>query len=175
MRASLREKHVWAVFCASKAHHISNPEGHPLRGASFTKERKSMTDTALQYLLQQTKNGAEFPDAAYDAAQKFNVSQPELEASYDQHFLDQEALARQPKRRHPLELTLTCDIDLSQFSSRRVSIAKTSPGQFFITSSLKFYNTAEGSEFISHYLRRKKPMYKWSLGVCSAPHGYLYN
>jgi hypothetical protein len=68
-------------------HYITNPEGHPSGGLSFTIERQSM-NIALQHLHNQIKKGAEFPDAAYQAAQKFKVNQAALEKAYDQTCAD---------------------------------------------------------------------------------------
>ena len=76
-------------------------------------------------------------------------------------------------RTHLLDKVIDSDVDLTKLSSRRVSITMVKPGEFRITSTLRFL-LCERNEFIGRYLRRMKPGLTYIKGNCSAPYGYFW-
>lgn len=76
-------------------------------------------------------------------------------------------------REATLDRTIKSDVDLTKLASRRVSIVQVSGDEYRITSTLSFYSS-ERNEFVSRYLRRRKPGIAAFSGNASAPTGYFW-
>lgn len=75
-----------------------------------------------------------------------------------------------------LDHLISSDIDLTQLSSRRVTITRETGATedlFRVTSTLNFLK-CERSEFIGRYLKRKRSGLKYIKGNCSSPSGYYW-
>ena len=76
-------------------------------------------------------------------------------------------------RSKPLNITVRSDVDLSQLTSKRVSINQEGDNIYRITSTLKFWS-CERHSFVWRYLNRKKPAMTFFTGNCSCPTGYYW-
>ena len=75
-------------------------------------------------------------------------------------------------RSKPLAIVLKSDIDLSQYSSRRIRIEAIGAGEFRVTSTLRFWS-CERHNFVGRYIRRRAPQCVFYSGNASAPTGYF--
>lgn len=76
-------------------------------------------------------------------------------------------------RKAVLDRIIHSDVDLTQLSTRRVTIVKVEEGVFRVTSSLRFWS-CERASFVGRYLQRKRPGMTYFTGNCSSPTGYYW-
>ena len=72
-----------------------------------------------------------------------------------------------------LTRSFTCDVDLTLFSCKRVRFIKHKGNRYMVHSNLTMPRSCMVS-FVERVIKRRVGSFKWVLGNCSKPDGYLF-